>query len=331
MIHGAGGRASAQLVADLLLPAFANAALARGDDGALLTIGAERLVVATDSHVVTPLFFPGGDIGCLSVHGTINDLAMGAADPLVLTCGLILEAGLPLDTLQHVINAMARAAAAAGVQIVTGDTKVVEAGKGDGVFINTTGIGRIYDWVETPPSAARARAGDVVILSGPIAEHGVAILAARDGLPFETVLESDCAALHGLVKAMTQAVPDIHVLRDPTRGGVAAALNEIAWSASCGFDLDESAIPVRAPVAAACELLGLDPLTVANEGKLLAICAPADADRLLAVMRAHPLAMHAMIIGHATDNANRFVRMRTPFGGWRMVDWLAGDQLPRIC
>ncbi|MFZ5609643.1 MAG: hydrogenase expression/formation protein HypE [Pseudomonadota bacterium] len=329
--HGGGGKASAQLVNELMVAAFDNAPLARGDDYAALAIGAERLVMSTDSFVVSPLFFPGGDIGALAVNGTINDIAMAGARPLYLSCGLILEEGFPLAQLQRIVDSMARAARATGVAIVTGDTKVVERGHGDGVFINTTGLGIVPGHVVNPPSSVRAHPGDAVLVSGAIGLHGVAILAARADLPLEAPVASDSAPLHDLVAAMTAAVPDIHVLRDPTRGGLATALNEIAWSAGVGILLDEALIPVPRPVAAACDILGLDPLYVANEGRLIAICAPDQADRLLAVVRSHPQGQDAAIIGAVVEDGNRCVEMKTRFGGRRLVDWLSGEQLPRIC
>lgn len=329
MSHGAGGRAMADLIAQIFHRHFANPILAQANDQAAFAAPTGRMVMSTDGHVISPLFFPGGDIGCLAVHGTINDVAMAGARPLYLSAAFILEEGFPLTDLDRIAASMGVAARAAGVAIVTGDTKVVERGKGDGVFITTTGIGVIPDGVEI--SGDRARAGDVVLVSGSIGDHGVAILSKRENLEFETEICSDTAALHGLVAEMVAAVPTIRVLRDPTRGGLAATLNEIAAQSRCGFQLEELAIPVKPDVAAACELLGLDPLTIANEGKLIAICAAADADRLLATMRAHPLGQDAAIIGVGTADPHHFVQMRTRFGGNRIVDWLAGEQLPRIC
>jgi hydrogenase expression/formation protein HypE len=329
MSHGSGGRAMAQLIDELFVAAFDNPWLSEMNDQARMAMPAGRLVVATDSHVVSPLFFPGGDIGCLSVHGTLNDVAMAGARPICLTSGFILEEGFPLADLRRIVLSMAAAAREAGVPIVTGDTKVVEQGKGDGVFINTTGVGVVPEGIEI--SGDRARPGDAILVSGTLGDHGVAIMSLRENLSFETAIRSDTAALHGLVAAMVAAVPAIHCLRDPTRGGLATTLNEIARQSGCGMRLEESAIPVKTEVAAACELLGLDPLYVANEGKLVAICAAADADRLLAVMRAHPLGRAAARIGEVAADANGFVQMRTGFGGTRMVDWLAGEQLPRIC
>lgn len=327
--HGAGGRAMAQLIEQLFAAAFDNEWLAQRNDAALLPRCDGRIVVSTDGHVVSPLFFPGGDIGCLSVHGTINDVAMLGARPLALSAGFILEEGLPLADLKRIVDSMARAARDAGVPVVTGDTKVVEAGKGDGVFITTTGIGVV------PPGITlggdRARPGDAVLLSGSIGDHGMAVMSQREALAFGSEIVSDSAPLHGLVAAMLAAVPDVRVLRDPTRGGLATTLNEIAAQSNVGMLIDEGAIAVRSQVQAACELLGLDPLYVANEGKLVAVVPAAGADALLRAMRAQPLAREAALIGHVVDDPHRFVQMRTRFGGRRVVDWLSGDQLPRIC
>ena len=331
MGHGAGGRAAAQLIEELFLAAFDNEYLRQGDDGAALAIPAgAKLVMATDGHVVSPLFFPGGDVGALSVHGTLNDVAMCGATPLYLAASFILEEGFPLADLKRIVDSMAAASRAAGVPVVTGDTKVVEQGKGDGVFISTTGVGVVARGVHV--SGANARPGDVVLLSGTIGEHGVAVLSKRESLEFETTIESDSAALHGLVAAMLAAsVSGVRVLRDPTRGGLATTLNEVARQSKVGMLLDEAAIPVLPQVEAACELLGLDPLYVANEGKLIAICAPDAADAVLAAMRTHPLGAKAMRIGTVIEDPHRFVQMETCFGGRRVVDWLSGEQLPRIC
>ncbi|NMG73918.1 hydrogenase expression/formation protein HypE [Aromatoleum diolicum] len=331
MGHGAGGRAMAQLISELFAAAFANEHLERGDDGAVLPAPApgERLVVATDAHVVSPLFFPGGDIGCLSVHGTINDLAVMGARPLYLAASFILEEGFALAELARIVASMARASREAGVPVVTGDTKVVEQGKGDGVFITTTGVGALPAGRDI--GGANARPGDAILVSGTLGDHGMAIMAQRESLAFESEIASDTAALHGLIETMLTAVASIRVLRDPTRGGLATTLNEIATQSGVGMELDEAAIPVQPQVAAACELLGLDPLYVANEGKLIAICPVEDAERLLAVMRAHPLGERAARIGTVTADPNAFVQIRTAFGGRRMVDWLSGEQLPRIC
>ena len=327
--HGSGGRATAQLVEELFVRELHNEFLAQGDDGARLPRAAGRLVLATDAHVVSPLFFPGGDIGCLAVHGTINDVAVMGATPLYLAASFVLEEGYPLADLARIVASMARSSREAGVPVVTGDTKVVERGKADGVFITTTGVGILRDNVDC--SGAHARPGDVVLLSGPIGDHGSAIMASRENLTFETPIVSDTAALHGLVGELLDAVPQMRAMRDATRGGIAAALNEIARQSAVGMLLEESAITVRAPVEAACELLGLDPLYLANEGKLLAICPPERAEAALAAMRAHPLGGDAAMIGRVQEDAYRFVQMNTRLGGRRIVDWLSGDQLPRIC
>jgi hydrogenase expression/formation protein HypE len=329
MTHGGGGRAMAQLIEELFVAAFDNEWLREGNDGARFAVPAGRLVMATDSHVVSPLFFPGGDIGCLSVHGTINDVAMMGAAPLHLAAGFILEEGFPLADLKRVVLSMAAASREAAVPVVTGDTKVVEKGKGDGVFITTTGVGVIPADVDI--RGDRARPGDRILVSGSLGDHGVAIMSLRENLSFDTTIASDTAALHGLVATMLAAVPGVHCLRDPTRGGLATTLNEIAQQSGCGMLIREHAIPVKAEVAAACEFLGLDPLYVANEGKLIAICPAADAERLLAAMRSHPRGREAAIIGEVTEDAHHFVQMETSFGGRRVVDWLTGEQLPRIC
>ncbi len=327
--HGSGGRAMAQLVEQMFVRAFDNEWLRQGNDSACLPAPTGRIVMATDSHVVSPLFFPGGDIGCLSVHGTINDVAMSGARPLYLCASFILEEGFPLGDLQRIVDSMAHAAREAGVPIVTGDTKVVEQGKGDGVFITTTGLGVVPEGVRV--AGDRARPGDAIVLSGPIGDHGVAIMSLRENLSFTTSISSDTAALHGLVAAILKVAPGIHCLRDPTRGGVATTLNEIATQSGVGMVLSETAIPFRSEVAAACELLGLDPLYVANEGKLVCICPAEDAVAVLSAMHAHALGQGAAIIGEVIEDARCFVQMETGFGGRRMVDWLSGEQLPRIC
>jgi len=327
--HGSGGKLSAELVRDVFLPALSNPVLARLDDQAIVTVNGSRLAITTDSFVVQPLFFPGGDIGSLAVHGTVNDLAMGGAKPLFLSAAFIIEEGFSIPDLRRVVDSMHKAAAAAGVQVVTGDTKVVERGKGDGLFVNTTGIGILPQDVEL--SADRARPGDKVLLSGPIGEHGIAILAQREGLEFETTIESDSAALNTLVDKMLQASCAIRCMRDPTRGGVSSTLNEIAQQSRVAIQLEESSIPIREEVRGACELLGLDPLYVANEGKLIAIVAPEAASSVLQAMRCHRLGAESQIIGTVSDGTAGLVTMRTPLGTTRIVDMLAGDQLPRIC
>jgi hydrogenase expression/formation protein HypE len=327
--HGSGGKLSAELVRDIFLPAFSNPALARLDDQAQVNVNGSRLAITTDSFVVRPLFFPGGNIGSLAVHGTINDLAMGGAQPLFLTAAFILEEGLPMETLKRVVDSFQRAAHDAGVAVVTGDTKVVEKGKGDGLFINTTGIGVVPQGLEL--SANRARPGDKVVLSGSIGDHGIAILAQREGLEFESTIESDSAALHTLVAEMLKATTAIRCMRDPTRGGLSSTLNEIAEQSKIGIELNEQSILIRDDVKGACEMLGLDPLYVANEGKLVAIVDPAAAETLVSAMRKHPLGRDSAIIGRVTEDRRCLVTMRTALGTTRIVDMLAGDQLPRIC
>jgi hydrogenase expression/formation protein HypE len=327
--HGSGGRLSAELLQKVFMPAFQSLALDSLNDQAVVDVDGVRLAFTTDSFVVKPLFFPGGDIGSLAVYGTINDLAMGGAEPLFLSAAFILEEGLLLATLEQVVASFSRAAQEAGVAVITGDTKVVEKGKGDGLFINTSGIGRVPPGINL--SADQARPGDCILLSGSIGEHGIAILSQREGLEFESPIRSDSAPLHTLVAAMLAASPAIRCMRDPTRGGVSSALNEIAAQSRVGMELEESAIPIQEAVRGACELLGLDPLYVANEGKLLAIVDAAQAEPILAAMRAHPLGQQARIIGRVTESNPGLVMMRTSLGTTRIVDMLSGDQLPRIC
>ena len=327
--HGSGGKLSAELLKHVFLPALGNPVLNRLEDQAVVSLGATKLAITTDSFVVKPLFFRGGDIGSLAVHGTINDLAMGGAEPLWLSAAFILEEGLPIETLRRVVASMHEAASKAGVPIVTGDTKVVEKGCADSLFINTTGIGRVRDGVSL--SASQARPGDVILVSGFLGDHGIAILAEREGLQFETQVQSDCAALHTLVARLLEATPEVRCLRDPTRGGLSSTLNEIAASSGVGMELNESAIPVREEVRGACEMLGLDPMYVANEGKLVAVVAPEAADAALKALRSHPLGKDASIIGRVLSEHRGMVVMRTPLGTTRIVDMLAGDQLPRIC
>ncbi len=330
LTHGAGGRAMADLIDMMFRRAFDNPLLNQGNDQAAFELDAGRMVMSTDSFVISPLFFPGGNIGSLAVHGTVNDLAMAGARPLYLSTGFILEEGLPLAQLAEIVDAMAAAAREAGVLIVTGDTKVVERGKGDGVFINTAGIGRVPAGVSI--SGDRARPGHKVLVSGTIGDHGVAIMSLRKGLQFETALQSDCASLNGLVAGMVeQAGGAIAVLRDPTRGGLAATLNEIADQSGVGIRLHEHSLPIRAEVRGACELLGLDPLNVANEGKLIAIVEASEADALLDTMRQHVHGRDAAIVGEVIDDPMHLVRMVTTIGGERVIDWLHGEQLPRIC
>jgi hydrogenase expression/formation protein HypE len=327
--HGSGGRMSGNLLRDIVLPALQNPVLERLDDQAIVNVGESRIAFTTDSFVVKPLFFPGGDIGTLAVNGTVNDLAMGGATPLFLSLALILEEGLPFDTLRRVMESIRVAAALAGVVVVTGDTKVVEKGSGDGLFVNTSGIGLVSPDVRL--SADQARPGDRVLLSGTIGDHGITILSQREGLEFESAIASDTAALHTLVAEMLRASPEIRCLRDPTRGGVSSSLNEIAARSRVGIELEEQAIPIREEVQGACEMLGLDPLYVANEGKLLATVAPAAAEKVLEAMHRHPLGRDARIIGTVTDSHSAMVTLRTRLGTSRIVDLLSGDQLPRIC
>jgi hydrogenase expression/formation protein HypE len=329
MGHGSGGRMAHDLIRKVFLPAFDNPALAAGDDGAVLERPAGRMVVSVDSHVVFPLFFPGGDIGHLAVCGTVNDVAVMGATPLYLTAGFILEEGLPLETLRRVVESMKRAADEAGVKIVSGDTKVVERGKGDGLYVSTTGVGILPEGREI--SGRRAQAGDLVILSGPMGDHGIAVLAARGELGFETDVESDCAPLNGLIADILAASPNVHVLRDPTRGGVATTLNEIARQSGVCITLNESALPVRPQVAAACEMLGFDPLYIANEGRVLVVLPRAEAEDALKAMRAAKYGADAVVIGEVSAAPQGRVLLKTAYGSTRVVDMLAGEMLPRIC
>jgi hydrogenase expression/formation protein HypE len=330
LAHGAGGWATHNLVEAVFLEAYGAPAPEPLTDSATLTVGDTRLAFTTDSFVVSPLFFPGGDIGSLAVHGTVNDVAMAGAKPLHLAASFIIEEGFPFSDLARIARSMGRAAEAAGVAIITGDTKVVERGKADGLFISTCGVGVVPEGLDL--SGDRAQPGDAVILSGTIGDHGVAVMSKRENLEFETEIVSDSAALHDLVAQIVGVAGSaIRLMRDPTRGGLAASLNEIAHQSGVGMRLDERAIPVKAQVAAACELLGLDPLNVANEGKLVAIVAPESAEVVLAAMRSHALGSEAAIIGTIVEDDHHFVQMTTAFGGGRIVDWLAGEQLPRIC
>jgi hydrogenase expression/formation protein HypE len=327
--HGSGGKLSAQLLEQVFLPAFSNPWLDKLDDQAVFQINGSRLAFTTDSFVVTPLFFPGGDIGRLAINGTINDLAMSGARPLYMAAAFILEEGLATGELRRIVHSMSEAAADAGVQLVAGDTKVVNRGKGDKIFISTTGIGLVEKQVNI--SADRARPGDKIILSGYIGDHGMAILSKRENLEFEGVIESDCASLHPLVADMLDVTLDIHCLRDPTRGGVATVLNEIAARSKAGMLVDETQIPVRETVRGACEILGLDPLYVANEGKLIAIAPATAAQALVDRMRENRLGQDARVIGEVVSDHPGMVLMNTEIGGTRVLDTLFGEQLPRIC
>jgi len=320
---------SAELVEHVFLPAFRNGTLGGLGDSAVLDVAGARLAFSTDSFVVRPLFFPGGSIGDLAVNGTVNDLAMSGATPLYLSAGFILEEGVEIAQVGAVAQRLGEAAERAGVQVVTGDTKVVESGHGDGIYVNTAGIGVIPEGVDIRPD--RARPGDRVIVSGDLGVHGVAIMSVREGLEFGTEIRSDCQPLHGLVAAMLDVTPDLHVLRDPTRGGLATSLNEIASSSGVGIALDERALPIPDMVADACSLLGLDPLQVANEGKLVAFVAPEEAEAVLATMRAHPAGAGAVLVGECVADHPGMVSARTGFGAERVVDLPIGEQLPRIC
>ena len=334
MGHGGGGALSRDLIEHVFLPAFGNPVLERLGDSSVLDVpgllaGGGRLAFSTDSYVVRPLVFPGGSIGDLAVHGTVNDLAMSGAQPLYLSAGFILEEGLPITELVGIVNRMAAAARAAGVDIVTGDTKVVERGHGDGVYINTAGIGVVPPGIDLGPH--QIRPGDALLVSGTLGDHGMAIMSVREGLEFEAAIASDTAPLHGLVARMLAACPEIRLLRDPTRGGVATSLNEIADLAKLGLEIDEQAIPVTPVVANACEILGLDPLQVANEGKLLAVVPAEAAEAVLAAMRAHAYGREATILGRVVADHPRLVVVRTAIGGTRVVPMPIGEQLPRIC
>jgi hydrogenase expression/formation protein HypE len=333
--HGGGGLLSSQLISRLFLPAYGNDVLGALEDQAIVGLPSHngtrspRIAITTDSFVVRPLFFPGGDIGKLAVHGTVNDLAVGGATPLYLTAAFILEEGLPITELERIALSMRQACADAGVALVAGDTKVVDHGKGDGVFITTTGVGVVPHGRSL--SIAAARPGDQIVISGTIGDHGIAIMSVREGIEFETVLESDTAPLNGLASTMLEACPGIRAMRDPTRGGVSSTLNELAAASKVGVSLRESAIPIRGEVRAACEMLGLDPLYVANEGKLIAVVPPDEADRLVHVMRDHPMGRNAALIGEVVASHPGMVTSRSLVGGERVVVMLSGEQLPRIC
>jgi len=329
LAHGGGGKLTHQLIEQLFLPMFDNAALAQRHDGAVMEFGAHKLAFTTDSYVVRPIFFPGGDIGTLAVNGTVNDLAMCGARPLYLSAGFIIEEGFPIDDLRRVVASMSRAAKEAGVQLVTGDTKVVDHGKGDGVYVNTAGIGVVQADRSIAPAAVRP--GDAVLLSGDIGRHGIAIMAVREGLEFESAIESDCASVAGLVMALFEAGIEVHCLRDLTRGGLASALVEIAEVARIHVGVRETAIAVRDDVRGACEILGFDPLYVANEGRFIAFIPARDVDRALALMRAHPLGDGAAVIGSVSEQPAGLVTMRSSIGAGRIIDMISGEQLPRIC
>jgi hydrogenase expression/formation protein HypE len=335
--HGSGGKLTADLIKQVFLPELGNDVLSRLEDQATVHFACRgengrktpRLAFTTDSFVVRPLFFPGGDIGRLAVHGTVNDLAVGGATPLFLSAAFILEEGLPMDDLRRIVASMRQACQEADVRLVTGDTKVVDHGKGDQIFITTSGIGIVPDDVQLSITAARP--GDRIIISGTLGDHGIAVMSLREGIEFETVLESDSAPLNGLTRAMLDACPSIRSMRDPTRGGVSSTLNELATASKVGVKIDERALPIRREVHAACEMLGLDPLYVANEGKLIAVVPANEADRLVCVMRKHPYGRNAAVIGEVVNDHRGMVIMRSVIGGDRVVTMLAGEQLPRIC
>lgn len=329
MAHGGGGRLSQQLMDDIFMPAFANAALGARHDGARLEIGGLHLAFSTDSYVVRPLFFPGGDIGTLAINGTVNDLAMCGARPKFLSAAFVLEEGLDMDIVERVAASMKTAAHGAGVTVVTGDTKVVDRGKGDGLYVTTAGIGIIEHAHVIAPMSVRE--GDVVLLSGDLARHGMAVMAVREGLEFESKIESDCAPVAAPVMALLEAGIEVHCLRDLTRGGLASAVVEIAQAAGLSIRLDEQAIPVREDVRAACEILGFDPIYVANEGRFIAIVAARDADRALQIMQAHAVSAASTPIGTVAASPNGLVTMKSRIGATRIVDMLSGEQLPRIC
>ncbi|OGU12103.1 MAG: hydrogenase expression/formation protein HypE [Ignavibacteria bacterium GWB2_35_12] len=327
--HGGGGSLSHQLINEIFVKVFDNPALNLQHDGAILDINGTKLAFTTDSYVINPIFFPGGDIGSLSVYGTVNDLAMCGAKPLFISAGFIIEEGFPIEELWEISNSMKQAADNAGVQIVTGDTKVVEKGKGDKLFINTAGIGLIDKNDSISPK--NCKPGDVIIINGSIAEHGIAILSKREGFEFESEIISDCCPLNGLVQEILSVSKNVHTMRDPTRGGVASVLNEIAMSSNLGIVIEENKIPINDNVKSACEILGFDALYVANEGKVLIFVTPDDAEKVLQVMKNHPYGKDASIIGKVVDDNPGLVRMKTSIGSMRIVDMLSGEQLPRIC
>jgi hydrogenase expression/formation protein HypE len=329
LAHGGGGNLSHQLIQKMFLSQFSNSFLGEEHDGAVIPVKEGRIAFSTDSYVVHPVFFPGGNIGELAVNGTVNDLSMCGAKPLFISAGFIIEEGLPMEELWQIVLSMRQAAEAAGVQIVTGDTKVVDKGKGDKIFINTSGIGVIMPGVDISPK--NCSPGDVIILNGRIADHGIAIMSAREGLSFETQIESDTAPLNSLVEVMLNTSRNIHVLRDPTRGGLASALNEIAMTSGQSIIIEENSIPIAEEVKGACEILGLDPMYIANEGKLVAFVPEADSANVLNAMRSHPLGKESVIIGKVVTGNPGSVVMKTSIGSTRIVDMLSGEQLPRIC
>lgn len=329
LAHGGGGTLSQQLIRKMFLPQFDNALLAAEHDGAVWEMDKSRFAFSTDSYVVKPIFFPGGDIGELAVYGTVNDLAVCGAEPLYLSTGFIIEEGFSMNDLWHIVQSMKKAADRAGVKIVTGDTKVVDRGKGDKIFINTSGVGKIPPGVNI--SSERIRAGDQIIINGKIAEHGIAILSAREEFDFETSARSDAAPLNDLISEILEVCPDIHMMRDPTRGGVSSALNEIASKAQAGILLEESRLPLGPEIGAVCEILGLDPLYIANEGKVIMFASAEDARAVLNIMKKHPLGKEACVIGKVVDDHPGRVIMHTRIGSNRVVDMLSGEQLPRIC
>lgn len=329
LAHGGGGRRMHELLEGLFLPSFASTQLLERHDGATLNIGGTRLAFTTDSYVVQPLFFPGGDIGTLAVTGTVNDLAMCGARPLYLSSAFILEEGFPLESLRRVVESMRKAAAESQVHLVTGDTKVVDRGKGDGIFVNTAGIGVVEHGMTIGPSEVRS--GDVILLSGDIGRHGIAIMATREGLSFETAIESDCAPLWGPVASLLQAGVEVHCLRDLTRGGLSSALIEIAETAKLRISIDEVAVDVREDVAGACEILGLDPLYLANEGRFVAVVPQHETERTLEILRQHPMSASAALIGRVSDTPSGMVTLKSRLGTERVIDMLSGEQLPRIC
>jgi hydrogenase expression/formation protein HypE len=329
LAHGGGGRLTQNLIERMLLPSFDNPLLSPLHDGALLSVDGARLAFSTDSYVVQPAFFPGGDIGSLAVFGTANDLAMCGARPLYLSCALIIEEGLPMADLWRVVVSMKQAAAEASVQVVTGDSKVVERGKGDGVFVNTSGVGAVLQGLDVGPQ--RVRAGDEIVLSGSLGRHGIAIMALREGLSLDADIESDSAPVFPLVEALAAAGIDVSMLRDPTRGGVSSALNEIAAKSGAGIVIEEDRLPVRPDVQGVCEILGLDPLYVANEGVFLAFVRAGQGDRAAGVLRQQALGEEAVVIGRVVEERPGVVVMKTRIGGERVVDMMSGEQLPRIC